>query len=189
MILTDVRNMINKILLTNTVRENSNLLAEHIPEIKSMIGFEHKHPQHHLDVWEHTLLVLGFLAEENDLELKMAALFHDIGKPVSYQDGVDRFSGKRVRHFHGHPNESELIARNRLYWLEYDITFIKDVCYLIKFHDTIIEKEDLEYYPKRLVIKRLKLQYADAKAHHPDTIEKRLERLDEVKRQLHLSIS
>ena len=66
-----------------------------IPEIKDMIGFNHKHPHHHLDVWQHTLEVIRQL-DTKDIELNMAALLHDIGKPFSYQDG-------EVRHFHGHP--------------------------------------------------------------------------------------
>ena len=33
-----------------------------IPELKNTIGFEHKHPHHHLDVWQHTLEVLKNLS-------------------------------------------------------------------------------------------------------------------------------
>lgn len=30
-----------------------------IPEIKPMIGFDHKHPHHHLDVFNHTLYAIS----------------------------------------------------------------------------------------------------------------------------------
>ena len=71
-----------------------------------MIGFEHRHPHHHLDVWDHTLEVVKNITSQ-DLELKMAALLHDIGKPFSYQD-------EEVRHFHGHPEVSSKMSENIL---------------------------------------------------------------------------
>lgn len=50
-----------------------------------MIGFEHRHPHHHLDVRQHTLEAIRNL-NSSDIELIMAGLLHDIGKPFSYQD-------------------------------------------------------------------------------------------------------
>ena len=49
-----------------------------------MIGFEHKHPHHHLDVWNHTLLALSY--SPKDFDIRLVLLLHDIGKPHSYQD-------------------------------------------------------------------------------------------------------
>lgn len=37
-----------------------------------------------------------------------------------------------------------------------------------------------------MVQKRLQLQYADAKAHHPDKIDKRIKFLDNITRQLQM---
>ena len=94
--LEGIRDEIQKILLSNLVAENQNRLFKYIPELESMIGFEHRHPHHNLDVWEHTLAVLKNLNDVTNIDLKMAGLLHDIGKPFSYQD-------EEVRHFHGHP--------------------------------------------------------------------------------------
>jgi len=84
-----LKSKIEEILIAQNVEksisENMESLLKLIPEIKSMIGFEHKHPHHHLDVWQHTLEVLKNL-DTKDLELNIAALLHDIGKPFSYQD-------------------------------------------------------------------------------------------------------
>lgn len=157
------------------ISENMESLLILIPEIKNMIGFEHKHPHHHLDVWQHTLEVLKNL-NSKDLELNMAALLHDIGKPFSYQD-------EAVRHFHGHPKISCKIAQQILTRLGYDEEFIKRVSYLIETHDTIIDPSNLDN-SFEMIQKRLQLQYADAKAHHPDKIEKRIKFLDGVKAQL-----
>lgn len=170
------RKEINQILLTNTAKENIETLIKYIPEIEKIKGFEHKHPHHHLDVLGHTLLVLDNLSSENDLEIKMAGLLHDIGKPFSYQDG-------EVRHFHGHPEISAKITDKILTQLGYEANFVKNVNYLVKMHDTIIEPNNLDN-TYQMTVKRLKLQYADAKAHAPSKVEKRVELLYEIKMKL-----
>ena len=47
-----------------------------------MIGFDHKHPHHHLDVFNHTLYALSL--SKKDFSIRMALLFHDISKPYCY---------------------------------------------------------------------------------------------------------
>lgn len=163
--------------VAKSISDNIEYLLTLIPEIKNMIGFEHKHPHHHLDVWQHTLEVLKNL-NTKDLELNMAALLHDIGKPFSYQD-------EEVRHFHGHPEVSCEMAKKILTRLGYDEGFIENVAYLVRTHDTIIEPSNLDNNSE-MIQKRLQLQYADAKAHHPDKIEKRVKFLDNVKDQLQM---
>ena len=140
-----------------------------------MIGFEHKHPHHNLDVWNHTLKVLEGI-KDNDLELRMSALLHDIGKPFSYQDGD-------VRHFHNHPQVSKQISEKILRRLNYDENFIKNVCYLVETHDTIIDTNNLDNNYE-MIIKRLKLQYADAQAHDPKYVQKRIQFLDGIRTEL-----
>ena len=170
---------IEKILESNNVveaiKENMEELLIEIPEIKNMIGFEHKHPHHNLDVWSHTLEVIKNL-NTKDLELNMAGLLHDIGKPFSYQD-------EEIRHFHGHPEVSYKMSKKILTRLSCDKKFIERVSYLVKTHDTIIETNNLDNNLE-MIQKRLKLQYADARAHHPDKIEKRIRFLDDIKKQL-----
>lgn len=171
----DVKVIINRILVNKEVKDNVDFLIKYIPEIKYMIGFKHNHPHHHLDVWNHTLLALDNL-ESDDLETNMALLLHDIGKPFSYQDA-------EVRHFKGHALESEKIARTILNRLGYDDKFIEDVCYLVKNHDNMINTTKLDNTIE-MIQKRLSIQYADAKAHNPMTVEKRLNLLDEVSKKL-----
>lgn len=157
-----------------SVNDNLNYLTEIIPELKFMFGFSHKHPHHHLDVWNHTLLALEL--SDNDFEIRLVLLLHDIGKPFSYQEG-------QVRHFINHPSTSSKMANDILKRLKFEKSFINEVCYLIKYHDTpittndIIENKDLSY-------KRYKVQYSDALAHHPDKLEKRKKYLTEVKEKL-----
>ncbi len=171
----EIREKINTILLTQTITENTDFLISTIPELRFMVGFDHRHPHHHLDVWNHTLEVVKNI-DSKDLELKMAALLHDIGKPFSYQDS-------EVRHFHGHPEVSYQMTKEILKKLGYEEDFIDNVSYLVRMHDTIIHPNELDN-DFELIEKRLKLQYADALAHHPDKVGKRIEKLDSIKAML-----
>ena len=157
------------------INQNLKYILVEIPEIENMIGFEHKHPHHYLDVWNHTLAVIQNLNTE-DVELNMAALLHDIGKPFSYQEG-------EIRHFHGHPEVSYKMTKEILTRLGYEEEFIRRVGYLVENHDTVIQPYNLDNNFE-MVQKRLQLQYADAKAHHPDKVGKRIQFLDSIKEQI-----
>jgi poly(A) polymerase len=56
------------------------LLGQPIPEFDTLVGVE-QGSFHHLDVWNHTLLVLQNLGKRASLNLRWAALLHDIAKP------------------------------------------------------------------------------------------------------------
>ena len=157
------------------ISENLDCFLTLIPELNNMIGFDHKHPHHHLDVWYHTLEVLNNL-NSNDLELNIAALFHDIGKPYSYQEG-------EIRHYNGHPEKSYDLTIKILTRLGYDNNFIDRVSYLVKYHDSLINPNKLDN-DIEMIRKRLKLQYADALAHHPDKVKKRILILDAVRNKI-----
>ena len=173
------RDFIYKIFTSENVVEsvinNLDKLLVIMPEIEPMIDFEHKHPDHHLTVWKHTLEVIRNL-NSRDLELNLAGLLHDIGKPFSYQD-------EEVRHFRGHPEVSAKMSRTILSRIGYDEEFISRVVYLVNYHDTVIDPDNLDN-SIGMVKKRLRLQYADAKAHKPDKVPKRLAVLDDIRNRL-----
>lgn len=153
--------------ITKGINDNIDVLLYMIPEIKDMIGFPHNHPDHHLDVWNHTLLALSL--SENDFDIRLCLLIHDIGKPHSYQDN-------KVRNFKNHQLKSSEMAKNILNRLEYDEDYIKKICYLIENHDSVITKDDIENNYE-LAKKRFLIQYCDALAHNPKKLEKRIKYL------------
>jgi len=167
------------ILLSENVSEEINNNKEYFLEVvrvlKDAIGFDQNHPHHHLDLWDHIMMVLD--NTEPDLELRLAALFHDVGKPFSFVIGKDNY-----KHYPFHAFVSMKIAKNFLWKYNFDEELTNNVLYLILNHDTAIDLEKIE--DRELEIKRLKLQYADALAHHPDTIQKRIEHLDQIKKVL-----
>ena len=172
--------MLERILETenimDSINENSDYLFTLIPELNDMVGFNHKHPHHHLDVWEHTLYALSL--SPVDFEIRLVLLLHDIGKPHCYIEG-------EVRNFHGHANKSMEMARIILNRFNYDNTFIEEVCYLIEFHDLPISLKEIGEN-KDLAYKRYIVQYCDSYAHHPDKLEKRVKYLNRVKKYLEI---
>ena len=160
--------------VVESINNNIDYLLDLIPELKKSIGFDHKHPHHHLDVWNHTLLALSL--SEKDLDVRLCLLLHDIGKPYSYQEG-------EVRHFFNHPKVSAEMSKNILKRLEFEDDYIKYICYLIENHDTpISDKQIKDNY--ELCLKLYEIQRCDALAHHPDKLEKREEYLNKIKEKL-----
>lgn len=150
--------------VVQSINDNLKELLSIIPELQYMIGFEHKHPHHHLDVWNHTLLALS--KSENNFIIRLALLLHDVGKPFSFQD-------VEVRHFKGHAEVSSKIAFTILERLNYNQQFIEYICKLIANHDTPITDEQIES-DRNYCTTLYKVQYCDALAHHPDKLEKRI---------------
>lgn len=173
------RKRLNIILLSDNVEgeidKNIDFITYIIPEILYMVGFEHKHPHHDLDVYNHTLKALS--NSKCDLKIRMALLLHDIGKPYSYQDDG------QIRHFHGHPKVSAEMSETILKRLGYEGEFISDIIYLVENHDKLIDTDNLDNNIE-MVRKRLEMQYYDARAHKEDKVKKRIDILDEIKRKL-----
>ena len=106
---------------------DSGLLDEIIPEIIPMDGFKQMNPYHDMDLLEHTLCVLENVKPTE--ELRLAALFHDIGKLETLEIGEDN-----IGHFYGHEKVSADMAYGILKRLNYPNKTIEKVNLLIKEH-------------------------------------------------------
>lgn len=119
---------------TKIINEYIDIFSIIIPEFKRMNDFNQNNPNHIYTVLEHTLKVMDNVAI-NNFYLRVAALFHDIGKPFCYteKDGVG--------HFYGHPKiSSEIFLRfSDKYGLDKKS---RDIIYkLIIYHDKDIPKK------------------------------------------------
>lgn len=172
------KEILEKILMSDcpidSIYNNMDIMLRLIPEIKDMICFEHKHPEHHLDVWEHTLLAISL--SPKDFETRLVLLLHDIGKPHSYQD-------KKVRHFKGHPRVSAAMSYHILKRLNFNDVEIEWLCYLIKEHDSPISKKEIANN-RELAKKRFGIQFCDCLAHNPTKLEKRINYLNYINERL-----
>jgi tRNA nucleotidyltransferase (CCA-adding enzyme) len=69
---------------------DTGVLAELLPEFAPAIGFEQESRYHDLTVDEHTFAVVQAAADAGaSLAVRLAALFHDLGKPASAWRGAD----------------------------------------------------------------------------------------------------
>jgi tRNA nucleotidyltransferase (CCA-adding enzyme) len=100
-----IRDEFEKIILSPSpsagmaMLEKFGLLKHFIPELLQGIGCE-QGGEHIYDVWEHLLHALQHAADKDwPLEVRLAALFHDIGKPKSRRKGL---AGKKAYSFYGH---------------------------------------------------------------------------------------
>jgi tRNA nucleotidyltransferase (CCA-adding enzyme) len=78
---------IDKLLLGEHVAYGLNLLADSqlirwmLPELHLQIGYDQSTPHHDFSLWEHTVKVVE--ACPKDVNLRWAALLHDVGKPFA----------------------------------------------------------------------------------------------------------
>lgn len=101
-----------------------------LPELSPMQGFEQHNPHHLLTVWQHTLRAVRFCPPQETVRL--AALFHDAGKPACFSCGADG-----IGHFYGHAVAGEQIARAALHRLRAPRALTEDVCRLVAVHDMV----------------------------------------------------
>lgn len=105
------------------------VLAEIIPGIKPMFNFDQKNPNHIYDVWEHTVNVVQ--NAKQDPAHKIAAVYHDSGKPATFKFNEQKGTGQ----FFGHSEVSAEIAKKSLKELKYPNKLIERVVNIIIDHD------------------------------------------------------
>lgn len=99
-----------------------------LPEFDRMMETGQNHPHHCKTVGEHTITAMCHIAP--DKILRLAALFHDIAKPLcktTDEQGID--------HFYGHPEKSAELARKIFRRLKFDRDTMDHVCALVRWHD------------------------------------------------------
>ena len=158
--------------------EQIDLLGVFIPELLPMKGFDQRNHHHIHDVFTHTAIAVENVPAEPVLRLSM--LFHDIGKPATFQLGEDGEG-----HFHGHAALSTRMADEIITRLKLDHHTRERVTLLIRYHDHVIEpstkavnrmlgKLTPEAFDQLILIKR-----ADNLAQHP-AYRSRQQDLDEL---------
>ncbi len=128
-----IRDELDGILLSDNpskglgLLNTTGILKYIMPELEKCVGFEQHNPYHDKDVFNHTLDVVD--NTENDLILRLSALFHDIGKPETFvldERGIGRF--------YNHSVTGAEITEKIMKRLKYDNKSIKQVSILVKEH-------------------------------------------------------
>lgn len=115
-----------------------------LPEFDACMKTEQNNPHHCYSVGEHILKSMTEVKQDKNLRLAM--LFHDIGKPLTQT--VDE---NGIHHFHGHPAVSEKIAGSVLKRLKFDNHTISMVTGLVKYHDQKVLPEP--QYVRRAILR------------------------------------
>jgi putative nucleotidyltransferase with HDIG domain len=101
-----------------------------LPELSSLKNLAQPKEYHREgDAFRHTLMVLSALPSEAKLRLKLATLFHDLGKAVTQK--IDE-NGKIT--FHGHAQKSAELTRNIANRFRFTDKLKKEVVWLVENH-------------------------------------------------------
>lgn len=158
------------------INARRNEIAEWLPCVRTMFEYDQNNSYHQYDLWMHAVhTTLGIDSAIEDDMLYLAALLHDVGKPVC------RCKGKREddknSHYYGHPEKSEQIVREEV--IPHVVKCgallsdedIKRLLYYVKYHDdrVSLREKHLNRHLKMVDVETFKnlmrLEVADAKAH------------------------
>lgn len=147
--------------------EYCDIISAVIPELSSMKSFDQKNIHHIYDVLTHTAKVVEAIPA--DKTLRLAALFHDIGKPSVFTLDADN-----IGHFYGHASVGCQMTEDILNRLKFDNATKNTVTRLVKWHDIQIEaseksvKRALGKMTPAFYFMLLALKRADNLAQNPD---------------------
>ena len=130
------------------------------------------------------------MCESNDLIIRLAVLFHDIGKPHCLEtdkNGID--------HFYGHGAKSAEITDSILRRMKFDNATREAVVELVQYHDAQFEvsekhvKRWLNRIDKEQFKRLLTLRRADVMGQNPKCLSERLAKTDAIRKIVEKVIS
>ena len=101
-------------------------------DVAEMVGFHQRNPHHCYDLFQHVLHVVEALPKNDSVLLRVAAFFHDIGKPGCAREKQERLV------FYGHAAKSAEIAERILDRMGYLEEEKKRILFYISHHDDFI---------------------------------------------------
>ncbi len=131
-----------------------------IPELLAMKGFDQHNPYHRYDILEHSIRAMEKVRGPE--YMKLAALFHDAGKPETFF-----LDGDGIGHMYGHPDAGERIVREIMGRLKADNATTERVALLVKYHDLFFRKDErllkkwMNRYGTEVLLEILEVKRAD----------------------------
>ncbi|TGY40445.1 CCA tRNA nucleotidyltransferase [Clostridium sartagoforme] len=129
-----IRDELCKILISENpskgleILRDTKLLEIILPEINALYNFSPKCTNHNRNIFAHTLKVID--NTENDLLLRLSALFHDVGK----LNTLTPLNNGTFYGFPGHCLEGSIMVKKILSRLRFDNNTIKVISKLIEHH-------------------------------------------------------
>jgi putative nucleotidyltransferase with HDIG domain len=151
--------------MTGVVLFNKFGLLKHvIPELEEGIGCDQK-GEHIYDVWEHSLRSLQHAADkEYPFHVKLAALFHDVGKPrtrrvapvqVLPQARLGENFSKKQYTFYGHEIISARMTEKIMERMKFPKKTTSDVVKLVRYHMFFSDPEQITLSAVRRLVKNV----------------------------------
>ena len=128
------------------------LLRFIIPELERGIGME-QGGEHIYDVWTHTLLSLQHAADKNwPFHVRLAALFHDLGKTKTRRPGV---KGGKTWTFYGHEVVGERMVKEVMQRLRFPVKQTETVLKLVRNHMFFADPDKITLSAVRRVVNKV----------------------------------
>ena len=167
---------------------DTGVLVELLPEFRPAIGFRQESRHHSLTVDEHTFAVVQAAADLGfPLRVRLAALFHDLGKPQVAWRGTDgrlHYYAKRGRSARSHEQVSAQLAQQALSRLRYPNALRARVTRIVRGHmidpgrgGALRARRLLARYGDELLLDLLDHKQADLLGKGPERREAELEQL------------
>jgi tRNA nucleotidyltransferase (CCA-adding enzyme) len=122
-----------------------------IPELEKGVGVA-QNQAHTYDVWEHNLRTLQHAVHKKwDLDLRLAALFHDIAKPETRKWSDE----KKDWTFYGHDVVGGRMTKNALSNLRFPTKTIEKVSKLVRWHMFFSDPEKITLSAVRRLIRNV----------------------------------
>ena len=144
-IFSELKRLLCGMDIKRVMLEYPKVFAEILPPLEEQVGYDQGSRYHDSTLYEHTVRAVEVVPAEPALRLAM--LFHDMGKPRCRTVGEDGEC-----HYYGHAGISAELADEFLRMLKCDNALRERVCAVIKYHDTPAD-------PSRRIVKRRLSQY------------------------------
>ncbi len=189
-------NELFKILVTKKPSIGLNILQEAglmefvFPEIAVMYGLDQSNEYHHKDIFYHTLEVVDNAAQLSDkLDLRLAALVHDIAKPKTR-----RLSKSKGYTFYGHDDVGARMLKGISFNMKFSNSTRDYITKLTALHlrpISLAKKDVTDSAIRRLIVDAgeeiddlMKLCRADITTKNPKNITKYLGNFDRVEKRM-----
>jgi len=119
-----------------------------VPELEEAYGVE-QNKAHSYDVWEHLLRSVQCAADKNfSIEVRLTALFHDIGKPTARRWGSEQNQWT----FYGHEVVGSRVTNKILKDLRFPRNIIEKVTTLVRWHMFFSDTEQISLSAVRRMV-------------------------------------
>jgi len=152
-----IRDEFSRILMSNNlmpgivILQKIGALKQFLPELEEGIGMK-QNGDHKYEVWEHTLRVAQHAADRYwPLHVRLAALFHDIGKPRTRKWGEE----KKDWTFYGHDLVGAKMARKIMERLRFTRNTTDTVEKLVRNHMFFTDIEKITLSAVRRIIRNV----------------------------------